>query len=165
MASPPPNLTTLLARLAASGAEFVLVGGLAAVAQGAPLSTQDVDVVHRRAPENVDRLLDFLAAVGARYRGRPAGQILRPERESLLGPGHHLLMTDLGPLDVLGAIEGGRGWDELAPAAVTIQVEGWPVRVLGLETLVELKRDATDPAERLKLAVLEATLRRMGERR
>lgn len=35
MASPPPppaTLTTLLARLAASGAEFVLVGGLAAVA-------------------------------------------------------------------------------------------------------------------------------------
>jgi hypothetical protein len=30
MASPPPSLTTLLARLAASGTEFVLVGGLAA---------------------------------------------------------------------------------------------------------------------------------------
>jgi hypothetical protein len=30
-------MTTSLARLAASGTEFVLVGGLAAVAQGAPL--------------------------------------------------------------------------------------------------------------------------------
>ena len=45
MASPPQSLTTLLARLAASGTDFLLVGGLAAVAQGAPLSTIDVDVV------------------------------------------------------------------------------------------------------------------------
>jgi len=43
----PTNLTALLARLAASGVDFVLVGGLAAVAQGASFSTQDVDVVHR----------------------------------------------------------------------------------------------------------------------
>lgn len=40
MGSPPAALTTLLTELAASGAEFVLVGGLAAVAQGAPLTTQ-----------------------------------------------------------------------------------------------------------------------------
>ena len=41
MASPPAELTTLLSRLAASSVEFVLVGGLAAVAQGAPLATQE----------------------------------------------------------------------------------------------------------------------------
>ncbi len=69
MASPPQGLTTLLARLAASGADFLLVGGLAAVAQGAPLTTLDVDVVHRREAENVGRLLAFLAGVeGQRVR-------------------------------------------------------------------------------------------------
>ena len=50
------ELTTLLERIVASGAEFVLVGGLAAVAQGAPITTYDVDVVQRRTPENVERL-------------------------------------------------------------------------------------------------------------
>ncbi len=60
MASPPQSLTTLLARLAASGTDFLLVGGLAAVAQGAPLSTIDVDVVHRRDDDNVTTLLAFL---------------------------------------------------------------------------------------------------------
>jgi hypothetical protein len=97
----------LLARLANSGVDFVLVGALAAVAQGAPLTTQDVDVVHRRTPENVDRLLAFLAQVNARYRGHPAVPPLHPTREALLGPGHQLLMTDLGPIDVLGVVEGG----------------------------------------------------------
>jgi hypothetical protein len=77
MASPQSGLTTLLARLAASGTDFILVGALAAVAQGAPLTTLDVDVVHRREPGNVDRLIAFLDSVDARYRGRPAGQVLR----------------------------------------------------------------------------------------
>lgn len=162
MASPPPDLTTLLARLAASGAEFVLVGALAAVAQGAPLTTQDVDVVHRRTTENVERLLLFLASIGARYRGHPADPPLRPTRETLIGPGHQLLMTDLGMLDVLGVVEGDRGYDELAPEAATILVGGAPLRVLRLSALADLKRGSTAPKDRLTLAILEETLRRSG---
>ena len=163
MASPPQSLTTLLARLAASGTDFLLVGGLAAVAQGAPLSTVDVDVVHRRDPANVTRLLAFLESVDARYRGRPPGQVLRPTREALLGAGHHLLTTDLGPLDLLGAIEGGRDHPSLLPEAVTVTVEGQPVRVVRLETLAELKRGAVDPKGRLILAILEETIRKKAE--
>lgn len=149
MASPPPSLTTLLARLAASGADFLLVGGLAAVAQGAPLTTVDVDVVHRRDSGNVDRLLAFFVSVNARYRGRPAGQVLRPARDALLGAGHQLLMTDLGPLDVRGAIEGGLGYGELLPKSLSIDVEGQRVRVVQLETLADLKRGATSAKDRL----------------
>jgi hypothetical protein len=153
-------LTSLLAALAASGTDFVLVGGLAAVAQGAPLTTVDVDVVHGRSPENVDRLLAFLASVDARYRGRAAGQVLRPTRDALLGTDHHLLVTALGPLDVLGAIEGGRDFGSLLLDSVTIEVASQRVRVVRLETLAELKRGATGPKERLVLAILEDTLHR-----
>jgi hypothetical protein len=162
MASPPQSLTTLLARLAASGTDFVLVGGLAAVAQGAPLATVDVDVVHRREPANVERLLAFLGAVDARYRGRPPGQVLRPTREAFLGDGQHLLATALGPLDVLGAIEGGRGYESLLPDTIEVEVERQRVRVVRLETLADLKRGATSPKDRLVLALLEDTLRRRG---
>jgi len=163
MDSPPSGLTTLLARLAASGTDFVLVGALAAVAQGAPLTTLDVDVVHRRGADNVDRLLDFLASIDARYRGRPPGQVLRPTREALLGAGHQLLTTNLGPLDVLGAVEGGRGYDDLVHESIAIEVEGERVKVLRLRMLAELKRGATSAKGLLALAVLEETLRRTGE--
>jgi predicted nucleotidyltransferase len=161
MPSPPPELTTLLSTLSQSGAEFVLVGGLAAVAQGAPLTTQDVDVVHRRTAENVDRLLTFLAGLNARHRERPDVEI-RPTRAALLGTGHNLLMTDLGPLDLLGTIEGGRGYDDLVASAVTVQLHGHPVKVLALETLALLKRGATSPKDQRTLAILEETLRRRG---
>ncbi|HEY4187198.1 MAG TPA: hypothetical protein VGP07_19130 [Polyangia bacterium] len=160
MASPPGELTTLLSRLAAARVEFVLVGGLAAVAQGAPITTHDIDIVPRRMPENVDCLLTFLASINARYRGRPGHEILRPTSSALLGPGHSLLMTDLGPIDVLGAIEEGRAFEDLIPHAIDILVDGKTIRVLGLPMLVELKRRSTHPKDRYTLAILEETIRR-----
>jgi hypothetical protein len=162
MASPPGELTTLLAKLAAAKVDFVLVGGLAAVAQGAPLVTNDVDIVHRRTKENVARLIDFLTTVNARYRGHP-GQVLRPTAELLSGAGHPLLMTDLGPLDVLGAIEGGKSYDDLRPLAIPILVGGHPVQVLALRALADLKRDSRRPKDVNALLVLEETLRRSGK--
>jgi hypothetical protein len=159
MASPPAELTTLLSELAASGAEFLLVGGLAAVAQGAPLTTQDVDIVHRRTAENVDRLLAFLSSISARYREQ-LGAPIPPSRQALLGPRHNLLMTDLGPLDVLGAIEGGRGYEELVPDAAVIPLGTHSIHVQRLATLADLKRGSTTEKDKLTLAILEATLDR-----
>jgi hypothetical protein len=84
---------------------MVLVGALAAVAQGAPITTHDVDIVHARTPDNLDRLMTALARLNARYRGRPASTPLAADRAALATPGHSLFMTDLGPLDCLGSIE------------------------------------------------------------
>jgi hypothetical protein len=152
------DLSTLLERLLGADVEFVLVGGLAAVVQGAPIATLDVDIVHRRTPENVDRLIAFLASTGARYRNRPDPP-LAPSRNALLGPGHSLFMTDLGPLDALGAIEGGADYDRLMPLSLSIRVAGRSLRVLSLETIVDFKRASSDPKDKLRLPVLEAVLR------
>jgi hypothetical protein len=155
------ELTTLLERLLAAEVEMVLVGGLAAVVQGAPLTTFDVDVVHRRTEENVDRLVAFLTSVGARYRNRP-GPPLPPSRSALLGPAHSLFMTDLGPLDALGAIEGGADYDQLLPESLAVPLGERTVRVLSLATIVALKRASSDPKDKLRLPMLEAVLRRRG---
>ncbi len=155
------ELTTLLERLSAAGVEFVLVGGLAAVVQGAPLTTFDLDIVHRRTEENVDRLIAFLTSIGARYRNRPDLPVA-PKRSALVGPGHSLFMTDLGPLDALGPIEGGAGYDQLLPDTLLVPVAGRTVRVLSLSKIVSLKRASNDPKDKLRLAVLEAVLQRKG---
>lgn len=155
------ELTTLLERLLESRVEFVLVGGLAAVVQGAPLTTFDVNVVHRRTEENVDRLLVFLTSIGARYRNR-SGPPLPPKRSALLGLGHSLFMTDLGPLDALGAIEGGADYDQLLPESLPVPIGGRTVHVLSLAKIVALKRASSDPKDKLRLPVLEAVLQRHG---
>jgi hypothetical protein len=63
-------LTSILDVLLAEQVSFVLVGALAAVAQGAPLTTQDVDIVHARTPENLDRLMTALGKLNARSSHR-----------------------------------------------------------------------------------------------
>lgn len=45
--------------------DFIVVGGVAGVLSGAPLSTFDLDVVHGRGPANFDRLLPALAEMQA----------------------------------------------------------------------------------------------------
>ena len=154
-----PGLTTLVTELAASGVEFILVGGLAAVAQGAPITTFDVDIVHARRAGNIDRLLDFLTRTHARYRGRPGGVPLGPSRAALEGPGHSLFMTDLGPLDVLGTIENGLAYDDLLPEHLELEVQGYPIRVLALATIVRHKRASPHAKDQQALPILEEALR------
>lgn len=152
-----PSLETLLETLATSDVEFIVVGLLAAVAQGAPVTTHDLDIVHRRTPKNVPKLVDVLVnKLDARYRGRT--DVWRPTAEILAGVGHSL-KTSLEPLDVLGAIEGGRDYDTLLPSSQRIEISGHAVHVLGLRTLIELKRESTRVKDQLVLPILEETLR------
>jgi hypothetical protein len=156
----PQDLTSILGVLLEERVDIVLVGALAAVAQGAPVTTHDVDVVHARTPENVARLVAALGRLNARYRGRPLSSPLPPDPVALAGPGHALFVTDLGPLDCLGAIEGGMSYHDLLPLSIRIDLDGRPLRVLGLETIVRLKRGSTFPKDLLVLPILEETLRK-----
>lgn len=69
-------------------------------------------------------------------------------------------MTDLGPLDVLGAIEEGMAYDDLVPQSRSLEFSGATLRVLSLETIVRLKRLSSDNKDKLRLPVLEEALRR-----
>ncbi|MFH1984971.1 MAG: hypothetical protein ABIL58_24275 [Pseudomonadota bacterium] len=69
----PPilNLSALIKGLSQAGVEFIIVGGIAAVAQGAPVTTFDLDIVHRRTDDHVEKLDRFLKSIDAHFR-RPA---------------------------------------------------------------------------------------------
>jgi hypothetical protein len=41
-------------------------------------------------------------------------------------------MTDLGPLDALGAIEGGADYDQLLPESLSVPIGGRTVHVLSI---------------------------------
>lgn len=99
------SLSEVLEGLLKTGVDFILVGGLAAVVQGAPVTTMDVDIVHSQSPENVARLLAFLKSVDAVHR-RLDDKLIEPSEHDLYGKGHVHLMTRSGPLDVSAVIEG-----------------------------------------------------------
>jgi hypothetical protein len=135
-----PSLERLLATLATSDVEFIVVGTLAAVAQGALATTRDVDIVHRRTPDNIAKLVELLVnKVDARHRGHT--DVRRPTGEILASPGFSQLTTNLGPLQVFGTLERIHDYDSLLPSSHRIEIFGHSVYVLGLSTLIELKRD------------------------
>lgn len=147
----------ILRLLAAGDVEFVVVGMTAGILHGAPVTTVDLDVVHRRSPENVARLLRVLAELDAVYRHDP--RRLRPGQSQLIGPGHQLLTTTLGDLDCLGAIDQDRGYEELLASTVEITLGGGlTVRVLSLPALIEAKERSGRPKDLAVLPVLRATL-------
>ena len=64
-----------------------------------------------------------LAAMHARYRDL-IGRVLTPTATALATPGHQLLLTDHGPLDLLGAVGGGLGsLDRLEGGVLALVVE------------------------------------------
>jgi len=69
MDRPPFAPTEIIARLVATGVDFVLIGGLAATLQGAELPTLDVDISYDRSRENLERLTVALQAIDVRLRG------------------------------------------------------------------------------------------------
>ena len=120
MGSVEPQYHKILIRLADANVEFIVVGMAAAVVQGVPLTTWDLDIVHRRTPENVDRLLKVLQDLNAVARGDP--RRLKPNETHLIGPGHIWLETRFGDFDCLGAIDGGRSYEDLLRAASPIAI-------------------------------------------
>ena len=61
----------ILDLLAANEVDFIVVGMTAGVLHGAPVTTVDLDVVHRRTPGNVARLRRALETLEAVYRHDP----------------------------------------------------------------------------------------------
>src|SRR5260370_31831089 len=98
-----PDLIGTLRSLCEHGIHFILVGGLAAVLNGAPVHTYDVDVVYALEPGNIERLLSFLRKIDAVFRIQPERR-LRPTASNLSDDGHLNLMTSLGHLDLLGRL-------------------------------------------------------------
>lgn len=162
MADKTPDFLEILQVLDEHDVDFIVVGALSAVLQGAPIMTMDLDIVHDRSPANVERLAEALDQLEARFRGHP-DQKLRPETSHLESEGHQLLTTRYGPLDVLGTIEGGRGYDALIEQTTRFSTDELSVSVLRLETYVELKEQSDRETDRARLPTLRRTLKERGD--
>jgi hypothetical protein len=148
----------MLRALQDGSVDFILVGGLAAVLNGAPVNTFDIDVVHSRDPANVDRLLRVLDALDAVFRMQPERR-LKPDVSHLVSSGHLNLVTRYGPLDVLGMIGPDLGYEELLPHSAEMEIgDGLHVRVLDLQTLIAIKEQLGGDKDRAMLPVLRRTL-------
>lgn len=148
----------ILELLEAHGVEYMVVGGVAAVLRGAPVTTFDIDTLVKTDRANAERLHAALQVLDARYREHHGK--LKPSVEDILAGGHLLLMTDSGPLDVLGYIMDGKRYEDMTDSASMLSLGDFEVHVLGLSALLEEKRALDRPKDRAIVELLEALLER-----
>jgi hypothetical protein len=162
--TPRADFLAILRTLTKHEVEFIVVGGVCAVLQGAPVNTFDLDVVHSRSADNVERLQAALLELDAHYRSRP-GTKMRPETSHLVSPGHQLLMTRFGPMDVLGTIGDGQGYQDLAGQTDELEAGGGVrIQVLKLAALIRVKEEVGAEKDKAVLPILRRVLEEKSRR-
>lgn len=155
---PEGRLVAALRHLWASEVEFIVVGGLAAVLNGAPIQTFDIDLVYSLEPANINKLVTVLQSWDAVFRIQPERR-LRPGHSHLAGGGHLNLLTCFGPVDLLGSIGQNLVFSDLLPHSTEMKIgHGMRVRVLNLETIISIKERLASEKDLAILPILRRTL-------
>jgi hypothetical protein len=139
------DFKALLRILSDAGVEFIVVGGVAAAVHGSARATFDLDVVYRRTPENVQRLVLALTPYHPYLRGAPPGLPFRWDAATINQGLNFTLTTDVGALDLLGEITGGGSYEALAPSTKVIRAFRIDCRLLDLRSW-RTSRPASSPA-------------------
>ena len=146
---------------------YVVVGGLAAVAHGSALPTEDVDITPARDRKNLDRLAAALRALDARIRteNEPDGVDFPCNGDFLAAQPLMLnLVTDAGDVDLTLAPAGfPHGYDDLVDNSVAIDVgDGKATRIAALADVIASKRAAGRTKDAMALPHLEALAERLA---
>jgi hypothetical protein len=138
--------------------EFVVIGGLAAVAHGSRRMTRDIDIVVRPHNDNLERLRLALRELGAvqLLKGGEEGRIEESDVALIaLGATLHT-RSPAGRLDVVGAPAGGAPYDQLLARSIVAQIGDLETRISGLDDLIAMKRASGRPLDLQDIADLTA---------
>lgn len=155
---PAQQTDVLLEKLDNSRLEFVVIGGVAAIAHGATTPTQDLDIACSMTPDNMRKIMTALSGQHPVHATRPDLGEIQNTPESLAQFRMLLIQTDVGRLDVLGTVEPIGGIESLAAVSMEL-LPSRSFRVLGLEQLIAVKAHVGRPKDKLVEAELRALLR------
>ena len=103
----------VIVRLSQARAEFVVVGGISAVLQGAPIVTVDLDICYLRQPDNLKRIAEALAPLKPRLRGIPADLVAQFDERCLQLGTNFTLEIGTESLDLLAEMAGIGGYQQI----------------------------------------------------
>lgn len=154
----------ILGTLLEADVRFIVVGGLASQVHGSPSLTGDVDICFDLDGQNLRRLSDALRLLAAVRRGLEPGVRAPIDERALRAADVFTLSTRFGDLDLLAHPEPGLDFEALDRRSIVAEILGLKVRVASLEDLIEMKRAAGRPKDRIELEILGA-LREESDRR
>ncbi len=138
----------VLAALEQTGLEALVVGSVAAVLQGSPVTTQDLELLVRDTPANRQKIEMLGHCLGARPR----------EVSSLT----NVLRIDAAsaPVDLLfDCLPGELSFESLRSRSVAIDLAGRTATVASLEDVILSKEASGRPKDHAQLPILRDTLR------
>jgi predicted nucleotidyltransferase len=144
--------------------EFVLIGGVAAIAHGSARATYDIGIVYSRNDANLKHMANAIATIQPYVRGAPPGLPFVWNEATLRNGLNFTLTTSLGELDLLGEVAGGGSYEQLAADTIELELFGVTCRCVTLERLIQLKRAAGRPKDLEAIAELQALLEERGNR-
>jgi hypothetical protein len=156
MSTPETQFSNILALLSEAEIEFILVGGLAAMAHGSAAAT--LDVVYSRKPENIAKLVKALKPVSPYLRGAPPGLPFEFDEKTVRMGLNFTLTTKLGDVDFLGEIAGGGTFETLVAQTEQRMLFDVSLLCVTLEKLIQLKQAAGRPKDLNAIAELQALL-------
>jgi predicted nucleotidyltransferase len=132
----PSDYRDLLVEFVDHGVQFVLVGGWAVAVHGHGRATDDMDLFIDPTPENARRTYQALVAFGAPVVAHGVTEDLFAQA----GYGYRLGRRPI-LIEILTAIDGVT-FDEARHDALSVDVDGRAVRVIGRAALLRNKRAA-----------------------
>lgn len=145
------DLKALAIALNESGVEYLLIGGYALHALGYQRATTDIDILVPRNRQAGERLKQALLVL--------PDQAAKDIDPAWFEEGENIRVADAFVLDLM-LTAGGETYASLAPYAVTIDLDGVPIRTVTLEGLLRTKQSGRekDAADR---RVLERALQEL----
>ncbi len=152
-ASPQRIIETLLE----GGVEFVIIGGVAAIAHGVQRTTRDVDVLIEPSEENRRRAISALVGLGAEEflpaTKRWVAVSERADPDWLLRE-PRFFDSVAGAIDICNAIEGVPEWAVAHPHSIEVEAFGKRFLVLDKDTLIRSKLAAGRDKDRADVTEL-----------
>jgi hypothetical protein len=153
--SPMLDAPAILRQLAEHQVEYVLIGGLAMIAQGSAYVTKDLDICYRRTPTNLAALVAAFAPLQPYMRGAPPGLPFRFDVPTIQAGLNFTLTTACGDVDMLGEVSGVGRYEQALALSEEKTVHGLTVRVLSIDGLIAAKKAAGRIKDKLHVLELE----------
>jgi hypothetical protein len=162
---PPANQGELFGALIEQEVSFLVIGGVAVGIHGYPRTTWDLDILPEPSEANMRRLAAALEALDARAADAQGRSLaLDLSHPASLAVGNYFLTTRAGALDLMnGSRPDLIRYRELERRAIEVRLAGHALRVIGLDDLIRLKREAGRDKDLRDIAAIEEVRRRSTE--
>lgn len=137
----------LLEGLAEAQIEFITVGGIACALNGHVRTTEDVDILIKRAPSNIRKLLDFLANYGEGF----GKELIESDFDDEEGA---IRVIEDFPIDIF-TVMAGNHFEDFEKYTAEAPIGTQKVKYLNKDGLILLKENSLREKDRMDVLQLK----------